>query len=153
MYPEEKGEFELELASVYQNHAGVDTLSIPLGFEYGISDRWQLEAEWDSFVQRFPRSRSPVRGLGDVEAGMQYSFMDIGGSTFHIAPRFSLEIPAGSVNKDLSDGFLEYEPSVILAKDFPQLHRTQVFTELGAGLLQRVNRPKDSDDTNQAPTD
>jgi hypothetical protein len=146
VYPEEKGELEVELASVYQNHNGVDTWTIPLSMEYGINNRWQVEAEWDSLVQRFPENQSAARGVGDVEVGTQYSFMNIGGSTFHIAPRFSIEVPVGDVNKELSEGFMEYEPSLILAKDFPELHRTQFFTEIGASLVQRVNTPKDADD-------
>jgi hypothetical protein len=36
VFPEEKGELELELASVYQNHAGDDTWTIPLSLEYGL---------------------------------------------------------------------------------------------------------------------
>jgi hypothetical protein len=63
----------------------------------------------------------------------------------HIAPRFSIQVPVGDVNNDLSDGFLEYEPAVILARDFPQLHHTQFFTELGAGFVQRVDSPRDAD--------
>jgi len=136
----------VEVASLYQNHAGGDTWTIPLSLEYGLTDDWQVEAEWDAWMQRFPANHSAVRGIGDLELGTQYSFMSLGGSTFHIAPRFSLGVPAGSVNKDLSEGFLEYEPAIILAKDFPELHRTQVFTELGAGFVQRINRPRDSDD-------
>jgi len=45
------------------------------------------------------------------------------------------------------NGFLEYQPAVIHAQDFPELHRLQIFTEIGADWVQRLNRPKDSDDT------
>jgi hypothetical protein len=150
IYPERKGELELELASFYQNHAGGDTWTIPLSLEYGLNNRWQVEAEWDCLVQHFPENQSAVRGVGDLEVGTQYSFMNIGGSLFHIAPRFSIQAPVGDVNKGLSEGFLEYEPAVILARDFPELHRAQFFTEIGASLVQRVNTPKAADDTEPA---
>ena len=150
VYPQQKGELEVELASVYQNHTGVDTWTIPVALEYGLNNRWQVEAEWDSLVQRFPRNQSAVRGVGDLELGTQYSFMNVGDSLFHIAPRFSVEVPIGDVNNDLSDGFLEYEPAVILARDFPELHRTQFFTEIGASVVQRVNTPKNTDDQEPA---
>ncbi len=150
VFPEQKGELELELASVYQNHSGGDTWTIPLSVEYRLSDRWQVEAEWDSLVQRYPRNQPVVRGVGDLELGSEYSFLNIGDSQFHIAPRFSVEVPVGDVNKDLSDGFIEYEPAVILARDFPELHHTELFTEIGASLVQRVNTPKDSDDAEPA---
>jgi hypothetical protein len=142
VFPQEIGELEVELASVYQNHAGGDTWTIPLSLEYGLTDCWQVEAAWDSLVQRYPQNHSAVRGVGDVEAGSQYSFMNLGGSSYHIAPRFSVQVPVADVNKDLSQGFMEYQPAVILARDFPELHRTQLFTEIGASLVQRVNAPK-----------
>jgi hypothetical protein len=141
IYPQEKGELEVELASVYQNHAGGDTWTIPLSLEYGLTDRWQVEAEWDSLIQRYPENHSVVRGVGDLEVGTQYSFMNVADSLFHIAPRFSIQVPVGDVNKGLSEGFLEYEPAVILARDFPELHHTQFFTEIGASFVQRVNTP------------
>jgi len=150
VYPEEKGEVQVELASVYQNHTGGDTWTIPVSLEYGLTDRWQVEAEWDSWVQRYPQNHPVVRGVGDLEVGTQYSFMNIGNSLFHVAPRFSIQVPVGDVNKGLSEGFLEYEPAVIVAKDFPELHHTQVFTEIGAGFVQRVNTPADAGDTQPA---
>jgi hypothetical protein len=142
VFPQEKGEFEVEVASVYQNHAGGDTWTIPLGFEYGLSDQWQVEGEWDSLVQRYPKNESAVRGTGDVSAGTQYSFINIGHSSFHVAPRLSIEGPVGDVNRGLSEGFVEYEPAVILARDFRELHRTQFFTEIGATFVQRVLTPR-----------
>ena len=150
VFPQESGELEVEAASIYRNHAGGDTWTLPLSLEYGINERWQVEAEWDSWVRRFPAHQSAVSGLGDVEAGTQYSFLNLGGSDFHLAPRFSLGIPAGDVNKDLSEGFLEYEPAVILARDFPELHRTQIFTEIGASIPQRVKRPAEANDAEPA---
>jgi hypothetical protein len=150
IYPEEKGELQVEVASVYQNHTGGDTWTLPVSLEYGLTDRWQVEAEWDAWVQRYPPNHAAVRGVGDLEVGSQYSFMNIGGSSFHIAPRFTIHVPVGDVNQGLSDGFLEYEPAVILAKDFPELHHTQVFTEIGAGFVQRINTPADAADRQPA---
>jgi hypothetical protein len=149
VYPQEKGELEVELASVYQNHAGGDTWTLPVSLEYGLTDRWQVEAEWDSFVQRYPKNEPILRGVGDLELGTQYSFMNIGDSLFHIAPRFSIELPLGDVNEDLSEGFVEYEPAVILARDFPKLHM-QLFTEIGASLVERVKAPREADDAEPA---
>ena len=150
VFPEEKGEVEPELASVYQHHVGGDTWTIPITLEYGFTDRWQGEAEWDSWVQRYPKNQTAVRGFGDLELSTQYTFLNIDDSLFHIAPRFSIEVPVGDVNKDLSEGFLEYEPAVILARDFPELHHAELFTEIGANLVQRVNTPKNTDDAEPA---
>jgi len=150
VYPQEKGELEVEVASLYQNQRGGDSWTAPLSLEYGLTDNWQVESEWDSFTRHRSSDGSVASGIGDLELGTQYSFMNVGGSLFHIAPRFSIGIPLGNVNKELSEGFLEYEPAVIVARDFPQLHRTQVFAEIGAGFVQRVKRPVDADDAEPA---
>jgi hypothetical protein len=150
VFPEEKGELELEVGSIYQNHVGGDTWTLPLSMEFGFNDSWQAEVEWNSWVQRYPKNQSVARGFGDLELGTQYSFMNIGGSLFHLAPRFSIQLPVGDVNKELSEGFLEYEPAVILARDFPELHHTELFTEIGADLVQRVRTSKNTDDEEPA---
>ncbi|MGD1083675.1 MAG: hypothetical protein ABSA47_02875 [Verrucomicrobiota bacterium] len=150
VYPQEEGELELELASVYQNHSGGDTWTLPVSLEYGLTDRWQVESEWDALVQRYPRNQPVARGVGDVDVGSQYSFMNIGGSLWHLAARFSVQFPVGDVNKDLSEGFVEYQPALILARDFPELHHTQFFTEMGASLLRRAVAPADKADEQPA---
>src|ERR1700733_1691065 len=122
VYPEEKGEFQFELAPTFQCAASGDTWTVPLSVEYGLTSKWQVEAEWNAFVQHNLTDGPTTRGIGDLELGTQYSFMNVGGSLFHIAPRFSIEFPLGDVNKDLSEGFIEYEPAVIVARDFPQLY-------------------------------
>jgi len=151
VYPQEKGELELEVTSLYQkNTSHSDTWSFPLSLEYGLTDNWQMEAEWNSFIQRDVHGHSVASGIGDLELGSQYSFMNVGGSLFHIAPRFSVEIPLGDVNTDLSEGFVEYEPAVIVARDFPELHQSQLFTEIGASFVQRVKSPAETDDEEPA---
>ena len=150
VYPQELGELQVELASAYQHHAGGDTWTMPVSLEYGLTDNWQVEAAWDALVQRFPQHQSVVRGVGDLEVGTQYSFMHIGGSLFHIAPRFTMKVPLGDVNQGLSEGFLAYEPALILARDFPELHRTQFFAEMGASFVQRLNTPAAAADVRPA---
>jgi hypothetical protein len=150
VYPQDKGEWEFELASIYQNNRTADTFTMPLSVEYGLSDRWQVEAEWDSFINSHTADGGTASGIGDLELGTQYSFMSIAGSEFHIAPRFTVGIPLGDVNRGLSEGFMEYEPAVIIARDFPNLHRTQIFTEIGVNFVQRVKFPTEEDDADPA---
>ena len=149
VYPQEKGELQVGLASLYQHNSSGDALTVPISLEYGLTGRWQVEAEWKSFVQHF-WNQSKKHGIGDLEIGTQYSFMNIGDSMFHIAPRFSMEIPLGDVNKGLTEGFMEYQPAIILARDFPQFHDAQLFTEIGISFVQRVKRPSEADDAEPA---
>ena len=147
VYPQDQGEIEAELATFYQRNTRTgDTFSVPLSLEYGLTDNWQVEAEWNSYVQHSPPKQPTARGIGDLELGTQYSFLNIGDSLFHVAPRFSVEVPLGDVNKELSEGFLEFEPAIVLARDIPEWHRMQVFTEAGLGFVHRVKWPADADD-------
>lgn len=150
VYPEEKGEFQFELAPTFQRAAGGDTWTVPLSMEYGLTSRWQAEAEWNAFVQHHPTRGSTTHGIGDLELGTQYSFLNVSGSLFHVAPRFSVEFPLGDVNKDLSEGFIEYEPAVIVARDFPRFHNAQLFTEVEFNLVQRLETPSDPDEREPA---
>lgn len=150
VYPEEKGEFQFELAPTFQRAAGGDTWTVPISVEYGLTSRWQAEAEWNAFFQHHPTRGSTTHGIGDLELGTQYSFLNVSGSLFHVAPRFSIEFPLGDVNKDSSEGFIEYEPAVIVARDFPRFHNAQLFTEVEFNLVQRVETPSDPDEREPA---
>ena len=150
VFPQMKGEMEFRVAPLFQRNVNGSTLSIPLSVEYGLTDNWQVEAEWNSYMQRMPKHGSTTRGIGDLELSTQYSFLNINGSLFHVAPRFGMEVPLGDVNKGLSEGFMEYQPGFIMARDFPELHRTELFMELGVSLVQRVKTPEDPDDAEPA---
>lgn len=150
VYVQEKGEWQVGLAPVYQNNPAGDTWTVPIALEYGLTDQWQVEAEWNALVQHRLENRSVAHGIGDLELGTQYSFMNVGGSLFHVAPRFSLGIPIADVNRGLTEGFLEYQPAMILARDFPQLHHSQFFAEVGMDFVQRVNRPSNPDNVEPA---
>jgi hypothetical protein len=150
VFPQMKGEMEFRVAPLFQRNANGNTLSIPLSVEYGLTDNWQVEAEWNSYMQRMPKHGSTTRGIGDLELSTQYSFLNINGSLFHVAPRFGMEVPLGDVNKGLSEGFMEYQPGIIMARDFPELHRTELFMELGVSLVQRVKTPEEADDAEPA---
>ncbi len=150
VYPQEKGEIQLTLAPRFREGDSRDIIQIPLTIEYGITDAWQVEFEWDFFVHRNPTTGASANGPGDLEIGTKYSFMNIAGTDFHIAVSFDIAFPLGDVNKGLTEGFIEYEPFFILARDFPQLNDLQLFTQVGVGLVQRVKKPDDPDDEEPA---
>lgn len=72
--------------------------------------------------------------------------MNIKKSNFHSSVQFEVEFPTGNVNKELSEGFIEYSPSASFAKDFPSLNRLQIFSQVGVSLKQRVKKPRDLDE-------
>ena len=140
VYPQERGEVQLSYASRYARGRDRSSLQTLLNLEYGITDRWQVEVEWDAMSRRREAGEAPVRGRGDLSIGTQYSFMNMRRSNFHSAVGFEVSLPTGGVEKGLSEGFVEYEPYLILARDFPTLHNAQVFSQVGVGFVQRARR-------------
>lgn len=134
VYPQEAGEFQVTVMPRLDKSETSDLLVAPLILEYGITDSWQLEFEWNSFVSNRPDEGGSTSGVGDIEFGSKYSFMDIADQNFHAALGFEVCIPLADEEKGLGEGSLEYEPYILLAKDIPGLNHSQVFTQLAAGF-------------------
>ena len=83
--------------------------------EFGVTNQWQIELKWQTFTQLYSPSK---QGIGDLGFETQYSFLNMAGTTNHMALGFEFTIPTGDVNDELSEGFLKYEPFVIVAHDF-----------------------------------
>jgi hypothetical protein len=150
VYPQEKGEVQLTISPGFRKKDGRRFFGLPVTFEYGLTDSWQVEVEWESFLYHNPADEASTRGIGDLEIGTKYSFMNIKGSDFHAAVGFEVGFPLGNVDKELSEGLIEYEPFFIIAKDFPALNNSQIFAQVGIGLVQRVKRPTDPDEEEAA---
>ena len=141
VYPQERGEVQLSYTSRFSKGKDHSSLQTPLNLEYGITDRWQIEIEWDALSRR-TEGKATTRGRGDLSIGTQYSFMNIRRSNFHSAVGFEVSLPTGSVEKELSEGFIEYEPYLIIARDFPKLNNMQIFSQVGVGFVQRARRQR-----------
>src|SRR5262249_2196327 len=114
--------------------------------EYGITHAWQVELEWEGYAHRDSHPGSSTQGIGDLRFGSKYAFMNIANSHFDLALVFEMEFPTGSVNKGLSDGFLHFEPSVVMAYDIPKFNHSQIFTQVS---LDFVHRLKANDNPNE----
>jgi hypothetical protein len=150
VYPQEKGGVQVTLALRFHSGGRSKEWIVPLAIEYGLTDAWQVELEWEALKHLNPRREPNATGIGDLEIGTQYSFMNIAHAKFHVAVSFHILFPTGNINDDLTEGFIEYEPSLILAKDFPEPNNLQLFTQVGIGLVQRVKSPKDPNEKEPA---
>lgn len=147
VYPQEKGEFQLTFGSRFSRGADQRSNDIPTRLEYGITEKWQVEVEWNANSRFRPAPLAETEnGVGDVGISTKYSFLNIRGSNFHSAVSFEAEFPTGDIDKGLTEGFIEYRPSVSFARDFPGLNRLQIFSETGVALKQRVKRSKEIED-------
>lgn len=147
VYPQEKGEFQITFAPRFSRKDGERTNDLPVRLEYGLTNRWQVEVKWNTFTrQRSADSGETAKSTGDVSISTKYSFLNIKKSNFHSSVQFEVEFPTGNVDKELSEGFIEYQPSASFAKDFPRLNRLQIISQVGVSLKQRVKKPRDLDE-------
>src|SRR5258705_2669040 len=137
VYPQEKGSFQL--TSSFRFSDADKDFSNDLALEYGLTHSWQVELQWQSFARKKAVEGLILRGSGDLRLGTKYSFMNIHGSNFHSAIGFELGLSGPSAKRGISEGTIEYEPYVIVAKDFPGLSRLQLFSQLGLTLAHPVN--------------
>lgn len=140
VYTQGRGEVQLSYTSHFSKGNNNSFLESPLNLEYGITDRWQIDIEWSAMSRHTKTGAATTRGSGDLSIGTQYSFMNMRRSNFHSAVGFEVSIPTGSIEKEMSEGFIEYRPYLIIARDFPGLNNMQIFSQVGVGFVQRVRR-------------
>lgn len=150
VYPQEKGEVQVTFAPQFQRGGKSHRWILPLKIEYGITEAWQVELGWELLKHHHPDEGASTVGPGDLHIDTQYSFMNIANTNFHTAVGFDILFPVGNINHGLTEGFIEYEPFFILAKDFPALHNLQLFTQVGIGLVQRVKQADDPEEREPA---
>ncbi len=118
VYPQEHGALQLTLTPWFSSLTGQQAGQTAFVVEYGLTDAWQLEAEWHGF------GYGDARASETLELGTKYSLMNLFGSTLHVAVGSELEIPIRG-----EESSLEVEPFVILAHDFPRLAGLHVFAQ------------------------
>ncbi|MCP5054580.1 MAG: hypothetical protein GY940_45860, partial [bacterium] len=136
VYPQEKGELQLTLIANFNKKTHQNSLFVPMVIEYGITDNWQVEIESGSYLYKKNPAGKETFGIDVLEIGTKYSFMDISGSGAHVAVGFEIGIPLGhsGENESIDEDSVEYEPFLVLAKDFPHLNHSQLFTEVRLGF-------------------
>jgi hypothetical protein len=150
VYPQEKSAFQFTSTSTFGrvNKKFTNELAV----EYGLTSAWQIGLQWESFARKTNEDGLISRGSGDLRIGTKYSFMNIHGSHFHSAVGFELGLPAASEKKGISERKIEYEPYVIVAKDFPRLSRLQLFSQLGLTFAHSIIRSNASVDNQGGKT-
>ena len=136
VYPQEEGEIQLTFRPQYNRGDESVTRSALVAFEYGVTDSLQIEVEWASFlrVDSDDPEEGSAQGIGDLEIGARYSWMNISGSNAHAALGLDFTIPTGAEEKGFGDGEFAVSPIVILAANLPSLHGTHVVANFGTDV-------------------
>ena len=145
VYPQEKGEVQLTIAPTWQEQEEGRARQLPLVVEYGITDAWQVGLELNALTDLRTDDGDRARGLGDLELGTKYSFMNIGGSGFHAAVGVDLTLPLADPDRGLGEGTTELEPYVALGRDLPSLNNAHLFGQVALGLVRQTRGDSDED--------
>jgi hypothetical protein len=79
-------------------------------FQYGLTDRWELDAEVPYRFRDFNHGPS-FHGIGDVEAGARYGVIPLNRGPVALDVGLALGIPTGDRKRDLGEGRVTLEPS------------------------------------------
>jgi hypothetical protein len=131
VYPQEKGELQVGVFPRFEKNSGTERWALTTGLEYGLSDAFQVEIEWLAYQHLANRDEKSNSGVGDLELGARYVWMNIAESHWHSSVGFELGIPTGDEEQDLGEGDTAYSPFFILASDFPQFHDMQLAVHAG----------------------
>ena len=144
VYPQEKDEIQFTLfPSFNKNQSGQKARTL-FEIEYGITDAFQVIFEWDGLLYQNPRTGPTIAGPGNIEVGAQYSWMGLGDGNTHFSFGNLIEIPVGPVGNGLTEGFIEVQPFIILARDFPELNQSQIFFEFGFDWVDQIRNVPES---------
>ena len=144
VYPQEKDEIQFTLFPSFKKSQNAQNIRTLFEVEYGITDALQVIFEWDGLLYKNPRSNPAIAGVGNIEVGAQYSWMGMGDGNTHFSFGNLIEFPVGPVESGLTEGFIEIQPFIVLARDFPEFNQSQVFLEFGFDWVKQIRNVPES---------
>jgi hypothetical protein len=148
VYPQDKGEVQLTFGTLVDRSREDKAALMPFSIEYGLTNRWQVEAQWAGYA-RFHQSPFDDLRSARLTFGTKYSFMNIAHSRVHAAIGLDVEFPdAGAFDEGEGESGTEFEPALSMAIDVT--HHFTLFGSAGlsveakqAGDLLDGERPDD----------
>jgi hypothetical protein len=131
VYPQDKHELQLTIGALVDRTRSDWAALVPFAIEYGISDRWQIEASWDGYTQFHSAPFKHLR-TARLSVGTKYSWMQIAGSRVHAAVGIDVEFPRAGATGDDGEDDVEFEPFVSGAADLAK--HFGVFASYGLSL-------------------
>ncbi len=138
VFAQEKNEFQVTTKPGYWKKEGMKMITIPLQFEYGFTDRFQVELTLPyNFL--YTEGHRVIHGRGNAEAGFLYSILK-GNKPFAFSMGLEVELPTEKMSKtaelpeeaeEAEEPGVEWEPSLIIARQFGKM---QVHANLAAEI-------------------
>ena len=106
---QEADELESTFSFLYFKQQPRENYTAEAEFEYGLTDRWEIDAEVPyEFVR--PKNEAGAGGIGDMEAAVRYGVIPLGQRPVSLTAGLGFGIPTGDRTRDLGEGRLTLEP-------------------------------------------
>ncbi len=102
-------ELESTFSFQYARSQAREGYSAAAEFEYGLTDRWEIDADVPYEFLR-PKNETGANGIGDVEAAVRYGLIPLGQQPVSLTAGLGFGIPTGDRMRDLSEGRLTLKP-------------------------------------------
>ena len=132
VYPQERHEVQLTFGAFVDRTRADKSALAPVSVEFGLTNRWQIEAGWDGYSRY---DNDPWRDLRTqrLSLGTKYSFMHIAGAPVHAAMGLDVEFTRADVFAEgEGEQGTQFEPFLALAADVP--HGVTFFGSAGLSL-------------------
>jgi len=144
VYPLDKGQLEVLFLPAYFHNRDFYQTVLPVEFDYGLTDKWFVLINFETFSILSPIAMPTVSGIGELTLATEYSIMHICGTENHIAFVMSIRIPTADINHDLTDGLLRFLPAFLFAHDTEfKTFYGQIFGEIALSLVDRIKHHRD----------
>ena len=77
VYPQEKGEVQISFSSLFHRDSSRKTRHFPVSVEYGITETFQIEAQWEGYTNMAPFIGPSAHSVGNLTVGVKRSFMNM----------------------------------------------------------------------------
>ena len=135
VYPQERGELQITVASGFARGEG--QIVLPLSIEYGITGAWQIDAELETSApfRRTSDAAGNRAGITGGGIGIQRTWIGMRGAPNHLAVGAELEVDRADDGNELA-----LSPNVALGRDVGADGRAHLFAhaqaEVGTGELE-----------------
>jgi hypothetical protein len=132
-----------------------EKIFFPIGFQYNMNKEWFVFVRTQVYsVRKFEEDDEQKRtcGYGNTDLTIIYRFNQPLFDGCRQSFLINFHIPTANIQKNLTEGFIKYQPTYILTynKKLKQQTRLQIFNQNGFILRQRIQKhqrePEDLDD-------
>jgi len=118
VYLQERGEVQLEVKPAHTRERGIHTTTLEADVEYGPTDWWQIETEWDAREWTRRPDGTLTAEVGDIGIGSRLGWRCIAGSPYHVSVGMDVSIPSDLIG-DVGEAtrHVGVAPSLIVARD------------------------------------